>query len=55
MDAVALDALLQATLQDDTKYRQLMKRNGQEAQDLLNLLQAVRMFHCCCLPVFVKA
>ena len=40
-DAIAIDALLLATLQDHVKYKQLVKRRGQEAQALLNLLQAV--------------
>jgi hypothetical protein len=43
MDANAIDALLLATLQDQAKYRQLVKRHGEEAQPLLNLLQAVRI------------
>jgi hypothetical protein len=41
IDAISIDALLLATLQDRVKYRQLVKRRGQEAQSLLNLLQAV--------------
>jgi hypothetical protein len=44
MDAYAIDTLLLATLQDRAKYRQLVKRHGQEAQSLLDLLQAVRIF-----------
>jgi len=42
MDANAIDALLLATLQDHSKYRELVKRRDRrEAQFLLNLLQAV--------------
>jgi hypothetical protein len=44
IDAISIDALLLATLQDRAKYRQLVRRRGPEAQSLLNLLQAVRLF-----------
>jgi len=40
MDANAIDALLLATLQDPDMYRHIVQRHGQEAQSLLNLLQA---------------
>ncbi|KIM79496.1 hypothetical protein PILCRDRAFT_823402 [Piloderma croceum F 1598] len=40
IDAMSIDALLLATLQDRIKRKQLVKRSGQEAQSLLNLLQA---------------
>ena len=43
LDALAIDALLLATLQDRVKYRRLVKLCGQEAQAILNLLQAVRL------------
>lgn len=46
MDANIIDALLLATLQDRDKYMQLVKRQGQEAQSLLDLLQAVRSYCC---------
>jgi hypothetical protein len=46
MDANAIDALLLQTLQNPVKYQQLVARRGQEAQSLLNLLQAVRL----CIP-----
>lgn len=41
IDAIAIDALLLTTLRDHNKYKQLVRRRGQEAQALLNLLQAV--------------
>lgn len=41
IDAISTDALLLMTLQDRVSYRQLVRRRGQEAQNLLNLLQAV--------------
>ena len=41
IDALSIDALLLATLQDRVKCKQLVKRRGHEAQSLLNLLQAV--------------
>jgi hypothetical protein len=41
IDAIAIDALLLVTLQDSVKYRQLVRRRDQDAQALLNLLQAV--------------
>ena len=43
-DAIAIDVLLLATLQDRVTYKKLVRRSGQEAQSLLNLLQAVRLF-----------
>lgn len=43
-DAIAIDALLLATLQDHIMYKQLVRWGGQEAQALLNLLQAVCHF-----------
>jgi hypothetical protein len=50
MDANTIDALLLATLQDRDKYMQLVRRQGQEAQSLLDLLQAVRNY--CCLSFY---
>lgn len=44
MDANAIDALLLATLQNSAMYKHVVKRLGQEAQSLLNLLQAVSIF-----------
>jgi hypothetical protein len=44
MDANAIAALLLATLQDRVKRRKLVRLQGPEAQSLLNLLQAVRIF-----------
>jgi hypothetical protein len=44
IDVIAMDALMLATLQDSVKYEQLMNRKDQEAQYLLNLLQAVRLY-----------
>ncbi|KIM91557.1 hypothetical protein PILCRDRAFT_763184 [Piloderma croceum F 1598] len=41
LDVKAFDALLFQSLQDRSTYRQLVVRCGQEAQFLLNLLQAV--------------
>jgi hypothetical protein len=46
IDAIAIDALLLATLQNRVKYRQFVRRRGWEAQSLLNLLQAVRLYTC---------
>ena len=46
IDAIAIDALLLATLQHKDKYRQFIKQRGWEAQSLLNLLQAVRLYTC---------
>ena len=43
-DAYVIDTLLLTTLQDRAKYRQLVKLHGQEAQSVLDLLQAVRIF-----------
>jgi hypothetical protein len=42
MDAIAIDALLLQTLQNRVMYKHLVAQRGQEAQPLLNLLQAVR-------------
>jgi hypothetical protein len=43
IDAIAIDALLLGTLQDQVKKKQFVRRCGREAQSLLNLLQAVRL------------
>jgi hypothetical protein len=44
IDAIAIDALLLKTLRDHNKYKQFVRRRGQEAQSLLNLLQAVCLY-----------
>jgi hypothetical protein len=44
IDAIAIDALLLTTLQNPVMHKKLVKQRGQEAQYLLNLLQAVCRF-----------
>jgi hypothetical protein len=51
---MAIEALLLITLQEQPKYKDLVKRRGQEAQHLLNLLQAVSLIPPKCMHQFYK-
>lgn len=41
LDVIRLSAYLTLTVTDDVKYKACMKLRGEEAQSLINLLQAV--------------
>ena len=43
LDVVALSAQMTVLLMDNTRYKKLTARRGDQAQELLDLLQAVRL------------